>query len=163
VRPLLTPPRSARRSPSRPPDEVLPPESVPSSSPLRSVSGRTEELGESLEEACQHLLQQPEYRDVTFGVLEPLSLTELAPGALGWRRDIRLAPPHGIARLYLVLRPGGTKTDSPLAGVKAKDFPYRHAVEGNAGVELLLRSAATPDLPRLRDVAEAIRHELEAE
>jgi hypothetical protein len=133
--------------------------------PFRSVSERTEELGEELEEACQHVAQMPEYRSMSLGVLEPLSLRELTPGSLGWRCDIRLAKAGEVSRLYLVLSPQGTKAgaESPLAGVSGKEIVYRHAVEGDAGVELLLRSTASRDVPRLRQVAEAIRLELEAE
>jgi hypothetical protein len=97
------------------------------------------------------------------GVLEPLSLSELAPGALGWRRDIRLAPADDTSTLYLVLSPQGPQPGSSLAEVRTDEIAYRHAVEGETGVELLLRSRASRDLPRLRQVAEAIRRELEAE
>lgn len=102
---------------------------------------------------------------MSLGVLEPLSLSELTPGSLGWRCDIRLSKAGETSRLYLVLSPQGTKAraESPLAGVNLKELSYRHAVGGDAGVELLLRSTASRELPRLRQIAEAIRLELEAE
>ncbi|MFZ0892538.1 MAG: hypothetical protein WAN77_09090 [Thermoplasmata archaeon] len=105
----------------------------------------------------------PEFRGVSLGILEPISMRELAPGALGWHCEIRLSATGTNSTLYLVLSPRGTKAESSLTGVHPKEIAYRHALDGEVGVELLVRSSAARDLPRLRSVADAIRVELEAE
>ncbi len=111
------------------------------------------------------MVRAPEYRDVVLGVLAQLSMTQVVPGALGWCREIQLSGRPGTSRIYLVLRPATSKdrSEPPLIGIAPKELVVRHPLASDPSVELLLRSTDLPLIPRLREVAEAIRLELEAE
>ena len=122
-----------------------------------------EELSEEFDEACTHVGLREEWKGLSFSPVVPIPIADLVPGALGWRRDVRLPGETAPSTLSLVLHPKPGGRSLPLVGAQRESFAYVHDFKGDPPAALLAASPHPGAREKLKRLTTAIASELNAE
>jgi hypothetical protein len=138
-----------------------------------------ETLQGEFDEAAQHVLQKEEFAALRLSAVRALPIDRLSPGALGWIREVRLAPGTGpetetageslLGWLYLVAHPEipldpGRGAADPIQGTEWSSFVFAGALD--LGPHALIAAKAETGgtgAPLLKSFAEAVGAELRSE